>query len=147
MAKGKNFLKVCGILMIIGGALGIIFGIIGLIGGAAVSSLGYEAGEVDAVTGGGLIIVAGVLGLIGGILELIAGIVGVKNCNKPEKSTACIVWGFIVLVLNLISVILTIASSTGAAGSIIVSVICSLAIPVLYLIGAFMNKKAQNTAA
>ena len=140
-SKGRSFLKVCGILMIIGGAIGIIFGIIGIVSGLAVGSLATEVGA-DAVTAGSVIIVGSVIGLIGAIVELIAGIVGVKNSNKPEKATACIVWGFIVLVLQIISLILTLSGGGQSAGSVIVTIICGIALPVLYLIGAFLNKKS-----
>lgn len=142
MAKGRGFLKVCGILMIIGGAISIIVtGIVGIVGYSAGSAF---ASEVDYATGAAVgiaVLIAAVIGLIGGVLELIAGIVGVKNSNKPEKATACIVWGFIVLALNVISLICAIAGGNQSAGSIIASIICGLALPVLYLIGAFLNKK------
>ncbi|MBR3243463.1 MAG: hypothetical protein IKF90_12325 [Parasporobacterium sp.] len=142
MAQGRNFLKVCGILMIIGGAVTIIvsgiIGIVGYVAGSAVSGMGeYGAGAVLGVAA----LISAILYLIGGIVELIAGIIGVKNNNRPEKATTCIVFGFIVLVINLIGTILSISGSS-SAGSIIVSIICSVALPVLYLIGAFLNKKS-----
>ena len=89
--KGKNFLKVTGILMIIGGAISTIVGLIALIGTLAVSSL---------LTGSGLLgwmIIGSVLCLISGVAELIAGIFGVSHCEKPEKAHTCILWGCIVV--------------------------------------------------
>lgn len=76
--KGQKFLKVTGILMIIGAALSILFGVI--IGGvgaliakfAGASTLGFAFYLGLATT------------LVGGIIQLIAGINGVKHCNKPE---------------------------------------------------------------
>lgn len=143
--KGKNFLKVTGILMIIGGALTIIvsgvLGIIGYLGTTAMITVeGVDAATVSAA--GSFVLVASILSLVGGILELIAGIVGVKNCARPEKATACIVWGFIVLVINVVSLILNFAGSGANAGTIITSIIAGIVLPVLYLIGAFLNKKA-----
>ena len=148
-AKGRGFLKVCGILMIIGGAISIVVaGILGLVGGAvggALAQAGAELGEYEqaaVATVAGASVVAAIVALVGGILELIAGIVGVKNCGNPEKATACIVWGIIVLVISIISIILSIAGGNVQVGSLIVSIICSVALPVLYLIGAFKNKQA-----
>ena len=141
-SKGRVFLKVCGILMIIGGAITIIVsGILGLVGyaaGNAIASAGDQsAGEVVGV----LVLVGAIISLISGILELIAGIVGVKNANKPEKATTCLVWGIIVLVLNIIGMILTFVGDSSGAGTIIVSIITSLVVPVLYIVGAVLNKK------
>ncbi len=142
-SKGSGFLKVCGILMIIGGALTIIFsgvmGIIAYVAGSALVSSG-EVGTGEIV--GTALLIGAILALISGILELIAGIVGVKNHNKPEKSTACLVWGIIVLVLNVISLILSFAGGSSNVATIIVSVLCGLALPVLYIIGAALNKKS-----
>lgn len=148
-AKGRGFLKVCGILMIIGGAISIVVSIIGLIGGGlagaaagALAEEGYEEIAAAAAQGGGLLTVGSIIALIGGVVELITGIIGVKNCGNPEKATTCIVWGIIVLVLSIISIILTLIGGNVQAGSLIVSIICSLVLPVLYLIGAFKNKQA-----
>ena len=115
--KGKNFLKVTGILMIIGGAISAIVGLIALIGTLAVSSL---------LTGSGLLgwmIIGSVLCLISGVAELIAGIFGVSHCEKPEKAHTCILWGCIVVGLcvldinssprsNLIAAALNLSSSS-----------------------------------
>lgn len=144
-SKGSGFLKVCGILMIIGGALTIVIsGILG-ISGYVVGNEMVNSGELQAgQTIGTVVLVSAILSLIGGILELIAGIVGVKNNNKPEKATLCLVWGIIVLVLNLISLIFSLSGGSSGVGSIIVSVIFSLALPVLFIIGAVQNKKSLN---
>ena len=144
-SSGRVFLKVCGILMIIGGIFSIIvsgiLGLIGYFGGNEIAQAGnYASGEVI----GTIIIVGAIISLIGGIIELIAGIVGVKNSDKPEKATTCIVWGFIVLVINVISIIMSISGGSSNVGSIIGSVIFSLALPVLYLVGAFKNKKSAS---
>ena len=79
--KANNFLKVTGILMIIGGAIGIIIGIIAVLGlGALAAMAGAGAGGI-----GALLVVSVILVLISPIIQLIAGILGVKNAAKPEK--------------------------------------------------------------
>ena len=135
--KGSGFLKVCGILMIIGGAISIIISILGIVLGGAMQQAGAEYSE-----SGSIVLVAAIIALIAGILELIAGIVGVKNARKPEKATACIVWGFIVLVLQIVGLVFSLIGSGSGAGTIIISIITGIALPVLYLIGAFLNKKS-----
>ena len=127
--KGSGFLKVTGILMIIGGGLSIILGIVSLLGVAVIAS---------ALEAYGLWVFAAILALAGAIIELVTGIVGVVNCKKPEKATACLVWGIIVAVVDILSNVLSVA----AGGSFsVASLFLGLVLPVLFIIGAALNKK------
>ena len=128
--KGSKFLKVTGILMIIGGAFGIIGGIIAMIGAGALAA-------VLETSAGGLMLASALI-LASAVFQLIAGIMGVKNCDKPEKAQTCLVMGIIVAILSV-------------AGNVISNVLGSdfnafnyatgLVIPVLYIIGAAKNKE------
>lgn len=129
--KGSKFLKVTGILMIVFGALALILSIVAAIGLAALVTLDLNTWQYTAAV---------ILMLVGSIFELIAGIVGVKNCNKPEKAGTCMVWGIIVIALSVLSNVLTLAGNPDNFS--IVNLLTGLVIPVLYLIGAVMNKKA-----
>jgi len=129
--KGSKFLKVTGILMIIFGALALILSIVAAIGLAALVTLELNTWQYTAAV---------ILMLVGSIFELIAGIVGVKNCNKPEKAGTCMVWGIIVIALSVLSNVLTLVGNPDNFS--IVNLLTGLVIPVLYLIGAVMNKKA-----
>lgn len=129
-AKGATFLKVTGIIMIVVGALDIILGIVLLIGALAANALADGAL--------GLLVVAALIALVGAVIQLIAGIIGVKNCNKPEKAQTCIVWGAIVAALNVLSVVLTVAQG----GDIAVSGILGIIVPALFIFGAIKNKQA-----
>lgn len=129
--KGSKFLKVTGILMIIFGALALILSIVAAIGLAALVALDLNTWQYTAAV---------ILMLVGSIFEMIAGIVGVKNCNKPEKAGTCMVWGIIVIALSVLSNVLTLVGNPDNFS--IVNLLTGLVIPVLYLIGAVMNKKA-----
>ena len=129
--KGSKFLKVTGILMIVFGALALILSIVAAIGLAALVALELNTWQYTAAV---------ILMLVGSIFELIAGIVGVKNCNKPEKAGTCMVWGIIVIALSVLSNVLTLVGNPDNFS--IVNLLKGLVIPVLYLIGAVMNKKA-----
>lgn len=129
--KGSKFLKVTGILMIVFGALALILSIVAAIGLAALVALELNTWQYT---------VAVILMLVGSIFEMIAGIVGVKNCNKPEKAGTCMVWGIIVIALSVLSNVLTLVGNPDNFS--IVNLLTGLVIPVLYLIGAVMNKKA-----
>lgn len=129
--KSNKFLKVTGILMIIGGAIGIILGFITVLGVGAVALL------IETSAGG--LMFAAIMVLLSGVLQLIAGISGVKNSAKPEKARVCITLGIIVAVLTIVGNVTTVAFGGSFSVS---SLVIGLVIPVLYLIGAFQSKKA-----
>ena len=91
--KGSGFLKVTGILMIIGGGISIILGIIAALGVAALAYI--SDGEISSA----MLYASVALMIVSAVAQLIAGIIGVKNCKKPEKAGTCMVWGVIVAVL------------------------------------------------
>ena len=130
--KGHKFLKVTGILMIIGGAFGIIAGIVAILG---VSGLAALAGSA---AGTGILYMASILCLVSGIVQLIAGIMGVKNCEKPEMAQKCIVWGAIVAALSILGNILNVVAGSGFS---VTSLITGLILTALYIYGACLNKK------
>ncbi|MDD6269459.1 MAG: hypothetical protein PUA84_05325 [Oscillospiraceae bacterium] len=137
-AKGAGFLKVTGIIMIIGASLGIIISILALIGTAAISAMGNTLEITEAVDYNiGLLYVSGILSLVGAAMEMVAGILGVANSKKPEKANVCIVFGVIVILFSLAGSILTVV---GGNSFPVVSFLIGLVLPVLYLIGAFKNK-------
>ena len=134
-------MQVTGILMIIGGGIGFIAS---LALGGLTTVLAIMGGEVDGM--GALIALAAiavVLSIIGSVVELVAGIIGVKNCGKPEKAGVCLGWGIAVIVISVISNILTIA---GGSDFSVLSLILGLVLPVLYVVGAVLNKKSADNA-
>lgn len=128
--KGRKFLKVTGILMIIGGAFGIIGGIIAMIGAGALAA-------VLETSAGGLMLASALI-LASAVFQLIAGIMGVKNCDKPEKAQSCLVMGAIVAILSVAG---NIISNVLGSDFNIFSYATGLIIPVLYIIGAVKNKE------
>ena len=130
--KGAGFLKVTGILMIIGGAISVIMGIIAALG---VAALAYIS---DGTVSLALLYTSVILMIVSAVAELVAGIIGVANCKKPEKAGICIVWGIIVAVLSVAG---TILNSVGGGSFSAFSLILGLILPVLYIIGAVFNKK------
>ena len=128
--KGRKFLKVTGILMIIGGAFGIIGGIVAMIGAGALAA-------VLETSAGGLMLASALI-LASAVFQLIAGIMGVKNCDKPEKAQSCLVMGVIVAILRVAGNV--ISNILGSSFNIL-SYATGLIIPVLYIIGAVKNKE------
>ena len=128
--KGRQFLKVTGILMIIGGAFGIIGGIVAMIGAGALAA-------VLETSAGGLMLSSALI-LASAVFQLIAGIMGVKNCDKPEKAQSCIVIGVIVAILSVAG---NVISNVLGSDFNIINYAAGLIVPVLYIIGAAKNKE------
>ena len=128
--KGPKFLKVTGILMIIGGGFGIIGGIVAMLGAGALAA-------VLETSAGGLMLASALI-LASAVFQLIAGIMGVKNCDKPEKAQSCLVMGVIVAILSVSG---NIVSNVLGSSFNIMSYATGLIIPVLYIIGAVKNKE------
>lgn len=134
--KGHKFLKVTGILMIIGGALAAILGIIAVLSVAALTYIASAHSEA------GILYASTILFLVSGIVELIAGIIGVLNAEKPQKAKVCIVWGALVAILSVSGTILGVA---GGGDFSVFSLILGLVLPVLYIIGAVKNMQSANS--
>ena len=128
--KGRKFLKVTGILMIIGGGFGIIGGILAMLGAGALAA-------VLETSAGGLMLASALI-LASAVFQLIAGIMGVKHCDNPEKAQSCLVMGVIVAILSVAG---NIISNVLGSDFNIFSYATGLVIPVLYIIGAVKNKE------
>ena len=128
-APGKTMLKVVSILYIIFGAICVLLMLLSLFIGPLLASLaGDMFGLFGGLLGGALFIVF----LIPAAVDLVVGILGLRFCDNPAKSTFFIVVGFILGILMLISLF----------GAFSIWNLIGLAMPVLYIIGGFMNKKA-----
>ena len=126
--KGHKFLKVTGILMIIAAVFSIIAGV--LVGG-----LGAESGLTFPYWA------ALILTLVGGICQMIAGIKGIKHSKRSEKAGKLIVWGAIVAVFSVLSIVMSLVN--GGEFNV-VSILTGIAIPALYIYGAVLNSKADT---
>lgn len=127
--KGASFLKVTGILMIIGGGISLIVAIVALLGIAALALLGASSGMLYA---------AGALTLVSAVAELVTGIIGVANAKRADKAGMCMAWGIVVAVLCVAGCILTVV---GGGEFPVFSLILGLVLPVLFIIGAAKNKQ------
>ena len=124
--NGHKFLKVTGILMIIGGALSAILGIVAVLG---VAALAYIA---SAQTEAGMLYASTILLLI----------IGVINAEKPQKAKTCIVWGALVAILSVAGTILGVVGGSDFSVS---GLVLGLVLPVIYIIGAVKNMQSATS--
>jgi hypothetical protein len=153
-APGKGLLKTVSILFIIFGAIATIVAVLAVLAVAAltavasgvVGELGEAADAVGEVTAavGGLAILASIVAIINSVLMLVFGIIGVgKKSADPSKAGFYVIAGVILCVLALLSIILSVAFTT--SGFPWTSLI-SFVLPILYIVGGSMNKKALAPA-
>ncbi len=128
--KSNTLLKVCSILMMIGGILGIITGIIAIIGVAAL----LEMMEGSAPAGTAAILYgASILAVAGSVIQTIAAAKGLGACKAPEKAQSCIIWGIIVAAFCVVAQILNVVGGSEFSA---ISLVTGLVLPVLYIVGA-----------
>lgn len=135
--KSNQFLKVTGILMIIGGGISVILGLIAVIGVAALAAL--LGGEANS----GLLTLSAILTLLSGVVSLIAGILGVKNAAVLAKAQLLIIFGIVTAGLSVLGNILNVVGGSSFSP---VNLAIGLVLPALYLIGAFQNKKLADSS-
>ena len=132
--KGHVFLNVTGILMIIAAAFSIIVGV--LLAGISALAAGLGAASGLRFTFWAALF----LTLVGGICQLIAGIKGIKHSKRSEKAGKLIVWGAIVAVFSVLSIVMNLVN--GGEFNV-TSVLTGVAVPALYIYGAVLNSKAD----
>jgi hypothetical protein len=131
-APGRGLLKTVSILFIIFGAIAAIISLIGMFGSAALSTVGGVGFAV-----GGVLFVATVFLLIVSVLELILGIVGLNRAGDPGRAGFFITTGIVLCILALVPMIIG-----ATAGGFTVTSLISFVLPVLYIVGGTMNRRA-----
>jgi len=140
MEKKNVFLKVTGIFMIIGGSIGMLFGVFVLIFGVVLGIAAIHDPSPVVKVVAGLVEAGVVLALAGTAIQFIAGLVGVKNAKNPEKANLCIVLGILNALLVLVSLLFDYIGGGIHNFYNLYLVLFGLIIPTLYLVGAFQLK-------
>ena len=128
-APGKTILKVVSILYIIFGSIFALMAVLSLFLSATIAAwMEGVWGGIGAMIGGAVFVVL----LIPAAVDLVLGILGVKYADDPHRSAFFIVTGYILAALMLISLIF----SFSVWGLIM------FAMPVLFIVGGYMNRSA-----
>ncbi len=130
-APGKGILKIVSIMYIIFGSIFALLMVLSLFLGSVLASwAGSLFGAFSALVGGTLFVIF----LIPAAVDLIVGIIGIKNADIPSKAQFFIVTGIILTALTLILLMF----------SFTIWGVIMFAMPVLYIVGGYMNKNAAK---
>lgn len=129
--NGTTYLKVVGIIMIVFAAIACVVNVIALPGVLSLAAL---------VNAGGMVYLSIFLTFVGIILQFVAGIYGVKYCEKPAKADFCIKLGIAIIVLIIVNNIIGLSIGLDFKP---LTIALGLILPVLYIYGATLNKKLQ----
>ena len=145
--KGKGLLKVAAILMTIIGGLSILIALISIAIFGFLTTIMTR--NEDAVLAFGIAVVVLVGLILLAVLELVTGIIGIKNAGKPEHAVRCLVLGIIVLVIAAACIGILVSSMSFRGDpvlAIVVYTLCAAAVvvPILYVIGAAKNRSSYK---
>ena len=142
--NGSKLLKVLSILMIIGGIFSAIFSVVSIAGAGVITAVSGNADMQQAATQAGtnmgtvtvFLWISVIIMVISAVIEIVAGVKGVKNWNNPDAAQSLVTIGVVCAVLAVIG---SIVSAIGGSFSIF-GLILGLVFPVLYIIGAVQLK-------
>jgi len=126
-APGSSILKITSILFIIFGAVSTLFSLLAVFGSSIVTAVGGVVGVM-----GGVLLIGSIILIIVSVVELIVGLMGYKKSDDPSQANFFIVIGIVLCILALVSIIM----------SFQVTGLISFVLPVLYVVGGYMNKNA-----
>lgn len=138
--RGKVILKVTGILLMIGGVLNILVGVLSFFGGGATAIYGSRTGVAtpdQAAAIGGLMLVYAVICLVYGIVALLAGLCGFRHADEIRYAGTCVKYGIALIAIDVINAVLVFFMN-----NFTLSVVTGFILPILYLVGAYMNKRS-----
>ena len=116
--NGQKFLKITSILMIVSGIIAVI-----------------------AADGTGLLYASSILVTVSSVIQIIAGVKGLKACKAPETAGKCVTWGIVIAVLSIISLVIGLI---GGGDFNIINLALNLLVPGLYVYGALKTKSNVN---
>jgi len=132
-APGKGLLKVVSILFIIAGAFAVITSIFGAASSAMLAQLGIQSGTE---------IIAMIISVTMGILEIVFGILGIKQCAIPTQGQLFIVSGIVLCAMQVLNMSMHIIGSGGLMLFALPAGLLGFVLPALYIVGGVKNKKA-----
>jgi hypothetical protein len=129
---GIKFVKVTSIIMIVGGSIAAIAGIMGVLGISAMVLL-MESSE-----GVGILYATTIMVFVASVIQIVAGIKGLKACKTPQAAGTCVILGFIIAGLAVVALVISVIAGNDFN---FLSLVINLIVPGLYIYGALQIKK------
>jgi len=139
MEKSKA-LKITGILMIIGASFTLALGVFALLIATAFSAALAPVAQLESLTH--LWLFGTLLGIVGAVIQLIAGIDGVRFFDQPEKASICVIFGALTILLSLCGQVFGFIGGNVFDFSAVVMILLGLIVPVIYLVSALNLSKS-----
>jgi len=138
LAKGSVFFKNTAILMAIFPVYNLIMGLINGVG-----TLSGFINIEDIATSVGLSHIAIIIFIIGAVIQIIVGLIGMKNADHPEKMNTCIFLGVIVMLIYSASQILDYAGGGVHSSLDYIGMVAGFAIPATFIVSAIQTKAGE----
>ncbi|MGX8702833.1 MAG: hypothetical protein ACSW75_03630 [Lachnospiraceae bacterium] len=149
--KGSVMILVVSILLIVGAAIGLLGGLAAGAASvlfnaastreelqAALGQLGLANVPIEQVKS--ILTTTTILVAVTSIFQLIIAIIGLVNRNKVEKAGLLLVLGIVLIVMSLVSNFVPLIMWKVSVSA--VSIVTGLILPILFVIGAVMNKNS-----
>ena len=144
-APGKTLLKVVGIIMVVLGVLSFLFNLINF---AAIGMIGEgELGEIleQTLAAQGVTMeeyqISVYVTAAGALLNTVAGILAIANCNKIRKAGVCFICGILLILWQLGNDAYA-AVTSGVTVLSVINMAVGLVLPLPYFWGALKNRQA-----
>lgn len=133
--KGKVLLIIAGVIMIAGGAIGMIAGTAALLGIITLTS------SIDMRSGVAIMIAVAAVTIASGAVHLVSGIIGLRKSGSTHAYKQCLPFGIAcIAVVILGNIVNTAAGYDLDIGSLLVGI----ALPAVYIIAAYMNSRTES---
>ena len=133
-------LKVTGILLIIGAAFVILFQSLAISGNAILLALDPQ----DAQGWGAITTPIFIIAVISGIVQLVAGILGIRNSDKQQNAMQCVIAGTLAILLVFAS---TFVGGFRLTVMNVLALVLGLLVPALYLYAAIKMWRSPHIDA
>ncbi|MDR2672647.1 MAG: hypothetical protein LBC35_05065 [Coriobacteriales bacterium] len=133
--RGRTYLLVAGILLVISGCVGLLMGIVAQVLMAQIAA-GLSSSQSQAPMGLDMLTMA--ILVISAAITIVIGVLGIIWRERPDKTTPLKVIGIVLIALAVLGLIFSPPASLIA----LISPLATIALGVVYVVGAYLNERS-----
>ena len=141
MEKSKA-LKITAILMIIGASIMLALGLFSLLALTIFRDALAPVAQLESLTASWLF--GTLLYVVASVIQLIAGIDGVRFFDAPEKASTCVIFGMLTILLSLAGQVFSFFGGRQFDFAAVIMILVGLIVPVIYLVSALNLSKSAK---